>query len=71
MYNLKCVENGNMIDSLKTENIKEIEKFFNKNRYFSCLANRITMIKNMKISESFKFYKNKDRNKYIEVTISI
>ena len=28
MYDVICMENGVVIDSLKTENIKEIEKFF-------------------------------------------
>lgn len=68
MYNVNCVENGIIVDSLGTEDIKEIEKFFNKNRCFMNLNNSMTVIRNMGESESFKFYKSKnDRNKYIEV----
>lgn len=68
MYEVICMENGRLIDYLETESIEEVEKFFNKNKYFVNLKNSIGIIKNMEESESFKFHKNKDRNKYIKVS---
>ena len=68
MYNVICIENGSIIDTLETENIKEIERFFNKNRYFTNLNNNMVVIANMEESECLKFHKNKDRKKYIEVS---
>lgn len=68
MYEVICMENGTLIDYLETEDIGEIERFFNKNRYFANLNNNMIVIANMEESEYLKFHKNKDRNKYIKVT---
>ena len=68
MYNVICKENGSIIDTLETEDIKEIERFFNKNRYFTNLNNNMIVIANMEKSERMKFHRNKDRKKYIEVS---
>lgn len=68
MYEVICMENGILVDSLETENMKEIEKFFNKNKYFINLNNNMVVIANMEESEYLKFHKNKDRNKYIKVS---
>lgn len=70
MYNVNYVENGIIIDSLKTEDVKEVEKFFNKNKCVINLNNDIVVIRSMGKTESFKFYKRKnDRNKYIEIVV--
>lgn len=70
MYNVNYLENGIVIDSLKTEDVKEIEKFFNKNKCVINLNNSMATVSNMNESESFKFYKRKnDRSKYIEVVV--
>lgn len=68
MYEVICMENGTLVDSLETESIKEIERFFNKNKYFANLNNNMVVIANMEESEYLKFHKNKDRNKYIKVS---
>lgn len=70
MYNAKYVENEIIIDSLKTESIKELAKFFDKNKIFASLNNRMEMVASIGKTESFKFYKRKnDRSKYIEVMV--
>lgn len=68
MYILECIEDGKIIDRLITENIKEVSAFFNKNNHVIGVQNSMETIKQLEKTESFKFYKNRNRQKYIEVT---
>ena len=70
MYNVKYMKNEIVADSLKTEDVKEVEKFFNKNNCVINLNNNMATIRSMSKTESFKFYKRRnDRSKYIEVVV--
>ena len=68
MYILECIENGEIVDTLTTERIEEIGKFFNKNNHVIGVQNSMKTIEQLEENESFKFYKNRNRQKYIEVT---
>ena len=45
----------------------KIGKFFNKNNHVIGVQNSMKTIEQLEEKESFKFYKNRNRQKYIEV----
>lgn len=69
MFVLNRNVEGVTAESLETEDIREVEMFFSRNGYSSNLRNSVLMVGTMEEGESFKFYKNRDRSRYIEVKI--
>ena len=69
MYIAEYEENGTIIETLETDDLKEISKFFCEHRFFENLQPCMDMIKAFKPSDGLRFRRRRnDTTKFIYVS---